>query len=157
MDISFCKWHLQKEVGMFSGKPFHSPPTFFPATPHQQSNKSVTLHRLTRKAVRPSGCSSARLEYTSGGRVVAGSNPVTPTEIDSGRGKRFFPRPDFFCANGARSQRQMPPSGLMPTMPRPLSVGGVARPLRHRAPAKPHMPHMARRHTKMATDSARST
>ena len=25
------------------------------------------------------GCSSARLEYTSGGRVVAGSNPVTPT------------------------------------------------------------------------------
>ncbi len=29
--------------------------------------------------VTPSGCSSARLEYTSGGRVVAGSNPVTPT------------------------------------------------------------------------------
>ena len=27
-----------------------------------------------------SGCSSARLEYTSGGRVVAGSNPVIPTE-----------------------------------------------------------------------------
>ena len=26
-----------------------------------------------------SGCSSARLEYTSGGRVVAGSNPVIPT------------------------------------------------------------------------------
>ena len=26
-----------------------------------------------------SGCSSARLEYASGGRVVAGSNPVTPT------------------------------------------------------------------------------
>ena len=25
------------------------------------------------------GCSSARLEYSSGGRVVAGSNPVTPT------------------------------------------------------------------------------
>lgn|GEM_PF-6339273 len=25
------------------------------------------------------GCSSARLEYTSGGRVVAGSNPVIPT------------------------------------------------------------------------------
>ncbi len=25
------------------------------------------------------GCSSARLEYASGGRVVAGSNPVTPT------------------------------------------------------------------------------
>ena len=27
-----------------------------------------------------SGRSSVRLEYTSGGRVVAGSNPVTPTE-----------------------------------------------------------------------------
>lgn len=27
-----------------------------------------------------SGCSSARLEYTSGGRVVEGSNPFTPTE-----------------------------------------------------------------------------
>ena len=27
-----------------------------------------------------SGCSSARLEYSSGGRVVAGSNPVTPTD-----------------------------------------------------------------------------
>ena len=26
------------------------------------------------------GCSSVRLEYASGGRVVAGSNPVTPTE-----------------------------------------------------------------------------
>ena len=25
------------------------------------------------------GCSSARLEYASGGRVVAGSNPVIPT------------------------------------------------------------------------------
>ena len=30
---------------------------------------------------RNSGCSSARLEYASGGRVVAGSNPVTPTEL----------------------------------------------------------------------------
>ena len=28
-----------------------------------------------------SGCSSARLEYTSGGRVVAGSNPVIPTNF----------------------------------------------------------------------------
>ena len=26
------------------------------------------------------GCSSARLEYASGGRVVAGSNPVIPTK-----------------------------------------------------------------------------
>ena len=28
-----------------------------------------------------SGCSSARLEYTSGGRGVAGSNPVIPTNF----------------------------------------------------------------------------
>ena len=31
----------------------------------------------------PSGCSSARLEYTSGGRVVASSNLVTPTNRES--------------------------------------------------------------------------
>ena len=30
-------------------------------------------------APKQTGCSSARLEYTSGGRVVAGSNPVIPT------------------------------------------------------------------------------
>ena len=41
-------------------------------------NKTLLLHRLT-MTVGTSGCSSARLEYTSGGRVVAGSNPVTPT------------------------------------------------------------------------------
>ena len=29
-------------------------------------------------------CSSARLEYASGGRVVAGSNPVTPTGENEG-------------------------------------------------------------------------
>ena len=34
----------------------------------------VPLQRKTQ-----AGCSSARLEYASGGRVVAGSNPVTPT------------------------------------------------------------------------------
>ena len=28
------------------------------------------------------GCSSARLEYASGGRVVAGSNPVIPTKAE---------------------------------------------------------------------------
>ena len=44
-----------------------------------------------------SGCSSARLEYTSGGRVVAGSNPVIPT---------FLSRPQillrlFCCADAA--------------------------------------------------------
>ena len=31
-------------------------------------------------APKQTGCSSARLEYTSGGRVVAGSNPVIPTK-----------------------------------------------------------------------------
>ena len=31
-------------------------------------------------ALARAGCSSARLEYTSGGRVVAGSNPVIPTK-----------------------------------------------------------------------------
>ena len=30
-----------------------------------------------------SGCSSARLEYTSGGRGVAGSNPVIPTLLNT--------------------------------------------------------------------------
>ena len=51
----------------------------------------VILQRKSRKSLRISteyatfapekqtGCSSARLEYTSGGRVVAGSNPVIPT------------------------------------------------------------------------------
>ena len=36
------------------------------------------VNRRERETV--SGRSSVRLEYTSGGRVVAGSNPVTPTE-----------------------------------------------------------------------------
>lgn len=35
--------------------------------------------RLTFAHENQSGRSSVRLEYTSGGRVVAGSNPVTPT------------------------------------------------------------------------------
>ena len=41
----------------------------------QVINKSLTF-ALTEQ----SGRSSVRLEYTSGGRVVAGSNPVTPTQ-----------------------------------------------------------------------------
>ena len=36
--------------------------------------KYLSLHPLNK-----AGCSSARLEYASGGRVVAGSNPVIPT------------------------------------------------------------------------------
>ena len=38
--------------------------------------KIVIIFALAKKAT---GCSSARLEYASGGRVVAGSNPVIPT------------------------------------------------------------------------------
>lgn len=41
------------------------------------------LVRRSYFCTRNSGCSSARLEYASGGRVVAGSNPVTPTELPS--------------------------------------------------------------------------
>ena len=39
------------------------------------SSEIVTTFALRKQT----GCSSARLEYTSGGRVVAGSNPVIPT------------------------------------------------------------------------------
>ena len=42
-----------------------------------------------------SGRSSVRLEYTSGGRVVAGSNPVTPTGENEGV-KRFRLAPFSF-------------------------------------------------------------
>ena len=42
----------------------------------QIPRKYVLLHPLNKTT----GCSSARLEYASGGRVVAGSNPVTPTD-----------------------------------------------------------------------------
>ena len=38
-----------------------------------------------------SGCSSVRLEYSSGGRVVAGSNPVIPTESEERRSKSASP------------------------------------------------------------------
>ena len=53
-----------------------------------------SINKITRNAcgfkikpylcIRNSGCSSARLEYASGGRVVAGSNPVTPTGENEG-------------------------------------------------------------------------
>ena len=36
---------------------------------------------VRRSTMQTTGCSSARLEYTSGGRVVAGSNPVIPTKL----------------------------------------------------------------------------
>ena len=44
-----------------------------------------------------SGCSSARLEYTSGGRVVAGSNPVIPTIFEQTAELLFC---CFFCCQG---------------------------------------------------------
>ena len=41
------------------------------------------------------GCSSARLEYSSGGRVVAGSNPVIPTEYNASRSESTSTRIAF--------------------------------------------------------------
>ena len=46
-----------------------------------------------------SGCSSARLEYTSGGRVVAGSNPVIPT---SEQVAELIVLLLFFCSQSSR-------------------------------------------------------
>ena len=45
----------------------------------KNSRKICRLKKMLYFCTRNSGCSSARLEYASGGRVVAGSNPVTPT------------------------------------------------------------------------------
>ena len=45
----------------------------------QHQEKSLTLHSQKERA----GCSSARLEYTSGGRVVVRSNRITPTSSKS--------------------------------------------------------------------------
>ena len=50
--------------------------TFAPAN-GKFTESSALLQRKARK--QKAGCSSVRLEYTSGGREVAGSNPVTPT------------------------------------------------------------------------------
>ena len=50
----------------------------------QIQNKDVPLHPQSQRDL--TGCSSARLEYTSGGRVVAGSNPVTPTKPNRSQG-----------------------------------------------------------------------
>ena len=45
-----------------------------------------------------SGCSSVRLEYASGGRVVAGSNPVIPTVHFTGQPVDLFRQADFFVS-----------------------------------------------------------
>ena len=42
--------------------------------------KKVAIFAVPKGTKPESGRSSVRLEYTSGGRVVAGSNPVTPTQ-----------------------------------------------------------------------------
>ena len=56
---------------------------------HEVESSSLSLatgqgrYETAKTALSLSGCSSARLEYTSGGRVVAGSNPVIPTNLDT--------------------------------------------------------------------------
>ena len=55
---------------------------------HEVESSSLSLatgqgrYETAKTALSLSGCSSARLEYTSGGRVVAGSNPVIPTNFE---------------------------------------------------------------------------
>ena len=60
--------------------------------------KIVTIFALRKRTNvfdrHSSGCSSARLEYTSGGRVVASSNLVTPTKLS--RDSRTFVLLSFF-------------------------------------------------------------
>ena len=43
-------------------------------------SQKYTIFAVPKQRETVSGRSSVRLEYTSGGRVVAGSNPVTPTD-----------------------------------------------------------------------------
>jgi hypothetical protein len=60
-----------------------------------KAKRQVRLQRARKQfALKPkqAGCSSVRLEYTSGGREVAGSNPVTPTSS-----KTRFERAAFLC------------------------------------------------------------
>lgn len=52
---------------------------FFQHSSLMEITKKLSLHRLLQKGPKP-GCSSARLEYTSGGRVVARSNRAIPTK-----------------------------------------------------------------------------
>ncbi len=59
------------------------PPRHLFLPPHPKKTRQIvwSLQIKPYLCTRNSGCSSARLEYTSGGRVVAGSNPVTPTDF----------------------------------------------------------------------------
>ena len=65
--------------------------------------KIVTIFALRKRTNvfdrHSSGCSSARLEYTSGGRVVASSNLVTPTKLS--RDSRTFVLLFFFVVRSS--------------------------------------------------------
>ena len=66
-----------------------------------------------------SGCSSARLEYASGGRVVAGSNPVIPTVHFTGQPVDLFQQADFFVSTphpsgGGMKNRTFPFAFFLP-------------------------------------------
>ena len=54
--------------------------------PKLQTNPPRCAVSANRVAQTKTGCSSARLEYTSGGRGVAGSNPVIPTNFEQTAG-----------------------------------------------------------------------
>ena len=52
---------------------------FFPQKVWRFPEVALPLHPLLKRSADCSGCSSARLEYASGGRGVASSNLVIPT------------------------------------------------------------------------------
>ena len=71
----------------------HCMPDYFTWIPKPEPNRTQKNNEKYREKIgsylkfflslhteKESGRSSVRLEYTSGGRVVAGSNPVTPTD-----------------------------------------------------------------------------
>jgi hypothetical protein len=86
---------------------------------HHSLTHSLTL-TLTLKLKLHTGCSSARLECTSGGREVAGSNPVIPTKTKQGAsviaGGPFFVQyePSLLerAMNEKRASRRRNPSDL---------------------------------------------
>ena len=66
-----------------------------------------------------SGCSSVRLEYASGGRVVAGSNPVIPTVHFTGQPVDLFQQADFLFSHplpsgGGMKNRTFPFAFFLP-------------------------------------------
>ena len=66
-----------------------------------------------------SGCSSVRLEYASGGRVVAGSNPVIPTVHFTGQPVDLFQQADFLFphpspSGGGMKNRTFPFAFFLP-------------------------------------------